>query len=113
MLLDKFYEKVKIDPVISFFFTEIAKVDWDHHMPILYDFWEATLLGTRQYKRNVMEAHLQLNKKEPLQKQHFERWLQLFSETIDGHFEGEAANEAKTRAKNIAALMEFKISSSF
>lgn len=33
LLVDKFYDKVKEDEVIGFFFNDIAKVDWSLHLP--------------------------------------------------------------------------------
>ena len=42
-LVDNFYDKVAKDEVIGHFFTEIAKVDWDIHLPKMYRFWETFL----------------------------------------------------------------------
>jgi hemoglobin len=57
-----------------------------------------------------MEVHYDLNKKVPLQKEHFESWLQLFNSTVDELFEGKIAALAKTRAKGIADVMLLKMS---
>jgi hemoglobin len=63
------------------------------------------------YKKNAMEVHYDLNKKVPLQKEHFESWMQLFANTIDELFEGKIATSAKVRAQSIASVMLFKMSS--
>jgi hemoglobin len=56
-----------------------------------------------------MEVHYDLNKKFPLQKEHFSSWVHLFTTTVDDLFEGKTAALAKTRAKSIAAVMLFKM----
>ena len=109
-LIVQFYEKVKPNPAIGFIFSEVVQIDWEHHIPVIVDFWETILLDNQVYKRNAMEVHYELNKKIPLKKIHFENWLSLFTSTVDELFEGKIATLAKTRAKSIAAVMEFKMS---
>ncbi len=109
LLVDSFYEKAMKDEVIGYIFTDIAKISLEHHLPILYQFWSSVLLGTSNYQGNPMGAHIQLAEKEPLTKNHFDRWLTLWVETVDQLFEGNAAMEAKQRAKNIAGLMLYKV----
>jgi len=109
-LIIAFYEKVKQDKTIGFIFTEVVPINWAHHIPVIVDFWESILLDNPLYKKNAMEVHYDLNKKVPLQKEHFESWMHLFVSTVDELFEGKIANEAKIRAKSIAAVMLFKMS---
>lgn len=104
-----FYEKVKTDPVIGIIFTKIVQMDWDHHIPVIVDFWESILLDNPVYKRNAMAVHYDLNKKYPLQKEHFDAWLAIFSQTIDKMFAGPVTQLAKKRAGDIASLMLFKM----
>jgi len=109
-LVNVFYEKVKSDQLIGPIFSEVAKVDWPHHLPIMYDFWEMVLLGSGPYKGDPMTKHIQLSKKTTLAKEHFTQWLKLFGVTVDELFAGEKAEEAKMRANRIAELMQFRIS---
>lgn len=111
-LVNCFYDKVKQDNVIGFIFNDVAKVDWPHHLPIMYNFWEMVLFGKGPYKGDPMTKHIQLNQKVELEATHFDRWKQLFFETIDENFEGDKANEAKLRAGNIASLMLYKVQQS-
>lgn len=104
-----FYQAVKTDPVIGIIFTEIVQMDWDHHIPVIVDFWESILLDNPVYKRNAMAVHYDLNKKYPLKKEHFDAWLSIFSRTLDEMFAGPVADLAKKRATDIAALMLFKM----
>jgi|TARA_B110000261_G_C13059187_1_gene347448 hemoglobin len=43
-------------------------------IPIIYDFWETTLLGVTKYKGNPMLKHIELNTMEELNAEYFERW---------------------------------------
>jgi len=104
-----FYEKVKTDELIGYIFTDVAQMNWETHIPVIVDFWETILLNNPVYKRNAMEVHYALNKKVPLQPEHFERWLQLFNNTLDEYFEGPVTTLAKTRAKAIGAVMQLKM----
>ncbi len=104
-----FYEKVKADTTIGFIFTDVANMNWEEHIPVIVDFWESILLDNPVYKRNAMEVHYDLNNKFPLKDEHFTSWLQLFNSAVDEFFEGKIAILAKTRAKSIADVMQFKI----
>ena len=105
----QFYEKVKADKIIGFIFTEVVHMNWEKHIPVIVDFWETILLDNPVYTKNAMEVHYDLNKKIPLQKEHFKSWVHLFTTTVDDLFEGKTAALAKTRAKSIAAVMLFKM----
>lgn len=100
-LIDAFYVRVRQDDVIGYIFNDIAHVDWDHHLPRMYAFWEFLLLGKDTYKGNPFEVHKKLNQMVTLRSDHFDRWVQLFTETIDEHFSGLGAEEAKNKAKLI------------
>ncbi len=108
-LIEQFYDKVIPDPVIGFIFTKVVDMHWEEHIPVIVDFWETILLDNPVYKKNAMEVHYTLNKKVPLQKIHFETWLNHFNATVDELFTGPIANLAKTRAKSIGAVMEHKM----
>lgn len=111
-LIITFYEKVKADDTIGYIFNEVVKMNWEHHVPVIVDFWETILLDNPVYTKNAMEVHYTLNKKEPLLPQHFERWVQLFTNTVNELFEGKTATLAKTRAASIAGVMQHKMNNS-
>lgn len=111
-LVDEFYRRVRKDPVIGYIFNDAANFSWETHIPVMVDFWETVLLGTTSYKGNPMVKHIELNRRTPLTEEHFARWKKLFFETLDAHFTGEKAAEAKKRAESIAALMMYKIAES-
>lgn len=108
-LINQFYNHVKVDPVIGFYFTEVVAVNWEKHLPVMYDFWENILFHTGQYSGNPMHQHQQLHKKFPIEPKHFERWLHLFTETADELFKGDNTEQIKQRATSIATVMQIKI----
>ncbi|HZV70040.1 MAG TPA: group III truncated hemoglobin [Saprospiraceae bacterium] len=101
-LIDSFYSKVKKDDVIGYIFNDVAHVNWEHHLPKMYAFWEFLLLGMDTYRGNPFEAHRKLSEKIQLRPDHFDRWLQLFTQSVDEQFAGLNAEEAKNKAKLIA-----------
>ncbi len=108
-LINTFYEKVKLDKTIGYFFSEVVAVNWEKHLPKMYDFWENVIFNTGVYEGNPMQQHQNLHKKSPLSKEHFDQWLFLFRNTVDQLFEGEKAEQAKQRATSIATVMQIKI----
>src|SRR4051812_10308163 len=79
-LMNVFYERALGDPVIGYIFTDVAKLDLEHHLPIIGDFWESLLFGTPVYQkhgRNPMLVHKDLHLKSRLTREHFERWLEI------------------------------------
>lgn len=108
-VVNVFYEKVKTDETIGYFFNDVAKVNWDTHLPKMYDFWESILFETNVYTGNPLLKHFLLNKKSPLTVAHFEHWFVLFEATVDKLYAGEKATMMKSRARNIATLMPTKI----
>ena len=91
-LVTSFYDKLLADPSISYLFTDVAKIDLDHHLPVLVDFWDMIL-----------------NSQSPLNAEHFKTWLRYFNATLDELFEGEITEQAKQRAQSIATVMQTKI----
>jgi hemoglobin len=111
----EFYRKAISDELIGYIFTDVAKLDLEHHLPIIADFWEMMLFGTvnfpAKYGRSPMQVHHALHEKERLKAEHFGRWVKLFCETVDENFAGERANLAKMRAVSIAETMRIRFSS--
>ena len=109
LFLDAFYEKVKVDDKIAYLFNDVANLDWDAHMPKIYAFWEAILLGKPGFNGDVMGMHIRLNQKEQLTTEHFDRWIMLFTETVKEMYAGIKVDEALNRANIIRRTIEFNI----
>ena len=110
-LMVDFYNQAMADEVIGYIFTDVAKLDLDHHLPIIGDFWETMLFRSGNYAkhgRNPLQVHGLLNGKSPLLPEHFERWLEIFTRTVDDSFAGPRADFIKMRASMIAnRMLEF------
>ena len=109
LLVNSFYEKVKRNERIGYIFSDVAKVDWEHHLPIMYDFWENVLFHTGTYARNAIAVHKNLNQLTALNRDHFAEWLMLWKETVDELFDGPNAELIKQRATSIATVMQISI----
>tara|TARA_R110000850_G_scaffold7837_5_gene28636 strand:+ start:179 stop:568 length:390 start_codon:yes stop_codon:yes gene_type:complete len=105
LMVDEFYGKVKMNPLIGPIFIGAIKDNWPAHLQKLYNFWETVLLGQRTYTGSPFVPHAQM----PIEKKHFDVWLGLFYETVNTHFDGEKANEAKLRATKMAEMFLHKI----
>ncbi len=112
LLVDTFYQRVRQNPIIGHIFIHIAQIEWEKHLPKIYAFWETVLLGENTYKNNVMEPHIQLNRKIKLEDGHFETWLNLWQGAVDELFVGENATSAKQKADTMQLLMRYKIQES-
>lgn len=110
-LVNKFYDKIVNDDVIGFYFTDIAKIHLDKHLPKMYNFWESILLDNPVYEGFPMAAHFPLNEAAAMEEKHFNRWLQVWEQTVHDNFDGEKAERAVTRALNIARIMNHKMKS--
>ncbi|RIH77396.1 hypothetical protein Mterra_03774 [Calidithermus terrae] len=105
-VVNAFYGKATRDPLIGHLFEGL---DLQAHLPTMHDFWENILFRTGAYKGGMMYKHLVLNARKPLRPEHFERWLELFTATVDEHFAGENAEAAKQYARSIAQTMLSRI----
>lgn len=111
-LMIEFYRIAFRDEKIGYFFTDVAKMDLQEHLPVIGDFWEAILFGKRDYAargRNPMLIHRMLAEKEPLREDHFQRWIELFLGCVDRLFSGSNAECLKRRAVQIEARMRESI----
>jgi hemoglobin len=109
LLMREFYKKLFSDSKISFIFTEIIKIDLEPHLLDLVDFWEQILFDTGSYKKNVIQIHQEVNHKIKLSEEHFTIWLHYFNTTVDENFQGQIAENMKTRALSIATVMKIKL----
>lgn len=104
-MVNTFYDKVNRDEVLSPVFNDFAKVDWPHHLPKMYAFWNFLILGIPGYKGQPFPMHAAL----PISQNHFDRWLELFKRNVDEHFSGMNASMAKAKAESIALTFQYKL----
>lgn len=108
-LVQDFYQKLLEDELVSHFFLTHMSDSLDEHLPRIVDFWDTILLGGLGYNGNMMRRHMELNSRSELNEEHFERWLKIWSATIDENFRGAKADLAKEKAKTMKELMLYKL----
>ncbi len=109
LLMERFYDKLLADESISYLFTDVAKINLEHHFPVLVNFWDSILFQSDTYHKNAMKPHLDLHQLSPLEAHHFKTWLGYFIATVNELFNGEKAELAKQRATSIATVMQIKV----
>ena len=100
-LVRTFYGRALEDPIIGFIFVDVAKLDLEAHVPRITSFWETILLGAQSYSGGAFRPHAELHAKVRLRAGHFERWLALWSATVDELFAGDRADLAKAHALRV------------
>lgn len=110
VLVTSFYEKVRENELLGPFFNGKIK-DWDEHFERLTTFWESSLFLKTKYYGNPLEVHVKVDKESghKITELHFGTWLNLWIETINEHFEGEHAENAKRRARKMGTFLYLKI----
>lgn len=108
-LINSFYDKVQHDPQIGHFFNEVISVEWEKHLPKMYDFWDDVVFHTAQYSGNPMQVHKGIHGLHAFTPTDFKQWYHLFSETADELFEGNNTELIKQRALSISTIMQIKI----
>ena len=105
LLVDTFYGKIRVDLLLGDIFDRVIKDHWPEHLEKMYRFWQTVLLSEHTYYGSPFPPHAQL----PIEQRHFDTWLKLWYETINEHFSGEKADEAKWRGDKMAAMFLSKI----
>ena len=105
LLVNAFYAKVQDDDLIGPIFNQKMLGRWPEHLEKMYRFWQTILLEEHTYSGSPFPPHKQL----PVEKEHFNRWMEIFTETVDSLFTGKNADEAKLRGKMMAEMFNHKI----
>ena len=100
IFVDEFYSLVRQDAILGPIFEKAVKDNWTLHLEKMYTFWNAALFGVAGFRGNPFAKHAPL----AIDEKHFDRWLELFNETIDQHFKGHVATDAKNRAALMATM---------
>jgi hemoglobin len=105
VLVDNFYTKIRDEKLLGPIFNGIIGDNWPAHLTKMYGFWQTLLLDTPAYSGSPFLKHAKL----PIAKEHFDRWMELFNETVDEHFAGVKADEAKWRAARMSEMFQYKL----
>lgn len=104
-LVDAFYGSIQQDQLLNPIFTDVAQVDWAHHLPKMYAFWNGLILGIPGYAGRPFPPHTVL----PVSREHFVRWVELFHRAVDERFSGPGAQRAKDAASSIAHTFAMRL----
>lgn len=80
-------------------------IDWQAHIGSVTDYWCHVVLYAPDYEIDVIENHRHLHDRDPFTPELFDRWLQIFHDTVDGGWAGPQAERAKKRATGMAWAM--------
>lgn len=103
-MVRRFYQDVAQDDLLGPVFDDVAQVDWGEHLPKLSAFWCRALLGVEGYVGNPYRAHALVNEKSPFTFDHFDRWLDLFHDTVELGWVGPNAQRAVDLAHDVARV---------
>ncbi len=104
-LVSKFYAKIRKDDLLGpIFNSHIPDERWPEHIEKLTDFWETNLFKLPKFRGNPSQKHINVDKNlnYGVEQKHFDRWLQLWFETIDELYEGGRAESAKDLSRRMA-----------
>ena len=104
-LVDDFYGRIRANDLLAPIFNVEIGDNWEKHLQRMYDFWQTILLETPVYSGSPFLKHAKL----PIAKEHFDIWIDLWHKTIDDHFVGEKAKEAKWRADRMSEMFQYKL----
>lgn len=105
-LVERFYLRVRADPLLSPVFTE-AVSDWADHHRRLIDFWSSVMLSTGRYKGNPVALHMRLA--DSMTPERFDRWLELWRHTSAEMLPPPAAAAVQAKADRIAESLTVAI----
>lgn len=88
LLVDRFYDAVRIDPVLGPVFAA-SVTDWPGHKARLVCFWASVVLGEGSYRGSPMAAH---RAAPGILRGHFAGWLALWKETCEALLDPPAAS---------------------
>lgn len=105
LLVDTFYNKIREDHLLKDIFNNKIQDRWPEHLTKMYSFWQTVLLEEHTYYGSPFVPHAKL----PIDLEHFDQWLLLFTKTVDDLFEGEKAEKAKWQGNRMAQMFHSKI----
>jgi hemoglobin len=101
-MVDDFYGRVRDDDLLGPIFEAQVAGRWPAHLDKMVTFWRAVLLHDHRYSGNPRAVHAALPH---IDAAHFERWLDLFAETLGAVFPAETAALILTKARAMASAL--------
>ncbi|MDF1756221.1 MAG: group III truncated hemoglobin [Verrucomicrobiales bacterium] len=108
-LVDGFYERIRRDEKLGPVFEEIAQVDWETHLPKMYDFWDTVMFRSGTFRGDPIAAHKKLGPLTDMSQATFDHRLDLFRATVNELFAGEKAEHIVRCAEDMANVLYSKV----
>lgn len=105
LLVNSFYGKIRENDKLKDIFNNVIQDRWPEHLEKMYRFWQTVLLEEHTYYGSPFPPHAKL----PVEKEHFDQWLNLFFKTVDENFAGEKSERAKWQGERMAEMFHSKI----
>ncbi len=109
LLVDRFYDRIRSDEKLGHVFNDLVDVDWETHLPKMYDFWDTVMFRSGKFRGDPIGAHAKLIPKTEMSRAMFDHWLALFRNTVADLFEGEKAGHIVRCAEDMANVIYSKI----
>ena len=97
-LVHGFYADVRADPLLGPVFEEALRDRWEPHLARMVDFWSTVMLGTRTFRGNLVQRHMQLQDVSPA---HFNAWIQLWTHHTHERFDSATTYKLRRVAHDI------------
>lgn len=108
-LVTRQYADVVQDDLLGPYFSfEPDHLDWQAHIRSVTDYWEHVVLLAPDYDIDVLEGHRHLHDHRAFTPALFDRWLQIFVDTVEGGWTGPNATLAQKRATGMARAMSLR-----
>jgi hemoglobin len=104
-VVDDFYDVARQDQSLGPVF-EAHVTDWSRHLETMYGFWATTLRGEGRYMGNPFEKHSAVPE---LSGDHFARWLELFTETLQRHCAPKDATTWEAMVRRMGFAMSYRL----
>ena len=105
MVTRQYADVVQDDLLQPYFDLGPEFIDWQAHIGAVTDYWCHVLLYAPGYDIDVIESHRHLHEHAAFTPELFDRWLQIFCDTVDAGWTGQHATTAKKRATGMAWAM--------
>ena len=107
-LVDTFYARVRVDPVLADVFDgAISDGEWPAHLARMAAFWSSVMLSSGRYHGQPVPAHLK--HREAIAPAMFARWLELWAETARALLSPEGADAVIAKAGRIAESLQLAL----
>ncbi len=112
-VVNQFYTQVRNDPLLAPVFEQAIGTetsDWLPHLERMYAFWSSVMLASRRYQGNPFLKHKELP---PFDIKLFDRWLELFTSTVEEIHTSEIAALYIQKSRQIAQSLKYGLYSTF